>query len=204
VAYFNFFHFLLLVWQFFFQISKSIFSVFFHFPLLVWQFFFKFQNQIFSFFSISLSGGMANFFQYSKTKCFNSNFKNEIVFISNFPYGINDFFLTTSLPNVFKNWKITITLTKNSPRIAYHHWSTVKKSPKTKDVPKQKNLICWDHVTKNNEKLLYISYYLLNTVLVSINIPNCTCFFSLVMKLIAGYKSISETLLVFPAAWHFL
>jgi hypothetical protein len=172
-----------LVWQFFFQISKSNFFIFFPFPsLVVWPI----------------------FFQYSKTKCFNSNFKNEIVFISNFPYGINDFFLTTSLPNVFKNWKITITLTKNSPRIAYHHWSTLKKSPKTKDVPKQKNLICWDHVTKNNEKLLYISYYLLNTVLVSINIPNCTCFFSLVMKLIAGYKSISETLLVFPAAWPFL
>jgi hypothetical protein len=192
------------IFKFFHFKIRGIFQLF-SFPSIGMAIFFSnFKIEYFHFFSISLSGGMAKFFQYSKTKYFNSNFKNEIVFIPNFPYGINDFFLTPRLPNLLKNWKITITLTKNSPRTAYHHWSTVKKNPKTKDVPKQKNLICWDHVTKNNEKLLYISYYLLNTVLVSINIPNCTCFFSLVMKLIAGYKSISETLLVFPAAWHFL
>jgi hypothetical protein len=117
---FSFFPFPSIGMAIFFQISKSNFFIFFPFPsLVVWPI----------------------FFQYSKTKCFNSNFKNEIVFISNFPYGINDFFLTPRLPNVFKNWKITITLTKNSPRIAYHHWSTVKKSSKTKDVPKQSGIM---------------------------------------------------------------
>jgi hypothetical protein len=82
ISSFNFFHFPLVIWPFFFsnfkwkfsfQISKmKIFNFLWHisifsFPSRGMTNFFKFQNRFFQFFSISC-GGMAIFFQILKTK----------------------------------------------------------------------------------------------------------------------------------------
>jgi hypothetical protein len=71
---------------------KIVFFSFFHF---LWPFFFKNQKQKFQF-------KFQNWF-FSK------------IFISNFPYDINKFFLSPKLPNLLKECKNYIfTLTKNS------------------------------------------------------------------------------------------
>jgi hypothetical protein len=72
----------------FFKFQNHFFFNFFHFPLMVWPV--SFQN--------------------SKTKKFIPNFKSYFFskfFISNFPYGINEFFLSPRLPNLLKDCKIT-------------------------------------------------------------------------------------------------
>jgi hypothetical protein len=66
--------------NFHFKFSWHI-SIFFHFPLVVWPIFFqisvKFQNQNFLQYSHFHLVVWPFFFQNSKTKIFNSNFKNE-------------------------------------------------------------------------------------------------------------------------------
>jgi hypothetical protein len=64
------------------EITISIFHgifQFFSFPLVVWPNSFKFQNRLFSIFHFPLVV-WAIFFQNSKTKNFNSNFKNNFLF----------------------------------------------------------------------------------------------------------------------------
>jgi hypothetical protein len=68
----------------FFQISKVIFSIFL-FP----------------------SSGMAIFFQNSKTKIFNSNFKNDFFSFQIF-CGINNIFLSPRLSNLIKDYQVTL------------------------------------------------------------------------------------------------
>jgi hypothetical protein len=95
------------VFQFFIskmKIFKSLIQIFVAY--LVWpiffKFHFKFQNHFFSIFSISLSWYL---FQISKAIFFSK------FFISNFPYDINEFFLSPRLPNLLKDCKKNTYLT---------------------------------------------------------------------------------------------
>jgi hypothetical protein len=63
-----------------FKIFISNFRGIFHFLPVVWPIFVQISKSVFPF----PFGGMANFFQTSKTKKFNSNFKNDFFFISKF------------------------------------------------------------------------------------------------------------------------
>jgi hypothetical protein len=99
-----------------FQISKMKISIFsfeifvayfniFHFPLMVvWPHFFKFQNRFLFQICSFPSGGIAKFsFSKFKNKKIQFEFQNRIFFISNFPYGIYDFFLSQRLANLLKD-----------------------------------------------------------------------------------------------------
>jgi hypothetical protein len=48
---------------------------------------------------------MANFFSKYRNKILKNDFFSKF-FISNFPYDINEFFLSPRLPNLLKDWKI--------------------------------------------------------------------------------------------------
>jgi hypothetical protein len=138
-----FFHFHLVIWpkffkeikqKFSFQISKMKNSKFkkrkkFNFSFQIFVTYFKmfkfqskFQNHFFSFFSIFYG----HFFSKFENKNFNSNFKNDFFpkfFISNFPYGLNNFFLSPRLPNLLKYCKnYLFILTKNSPILHTTTW----------------------------------------------------------------------------------